>query len=587
MLKMRRNRRVDGSAHLDPCVWARASLPLWRRTQAPRLESTGSAPTPRSAGAIGSWLLAVALALGVLVGCRALSHEGAFFLAGDQPRYLINGVFLYDFLRLGAGWHARDAISWAEHYYARYPALSLGHHMPLLPVALVPFFAGFGVSVFSGRLAILTFFVLAIVLLYRLVAKIYDRTVAGWASVLFVTSPIIGSFAQRVLSEMPAIALTLAALNLIVRFRRSGRLGDYLLLIVTVAASLLARPTAAYMLPAYGILLLANGGGARLRQRAIFLTTAVGVALIVGAVVATIAFAPFNAAMVRQVLLRGVDLPAIGAVLRTISRERPLFIATLCGGAATIASRDRRGMLAAIWIASVLVCAVVLTGSIEPGRYSILAVPAYCIVAASTCASATGWRGAAASLLLVVVAGSQLVTALARPTVETPGYEAAAEYVVTLAPAPTVLYSASIDTGYFVFFVRKHDPDMRLVVLRSDKLLTTSLMGQLSIADRIEAPSDIYPLLQRFGTRFIVTEDRPSDSVVLNWLATELLTDRFIERKRFPIGDGAPELRGVSLVVYEYRDAGNPEPDAMLDFDLPLVGRRIRVPLSDLLAPPR
>ena len=71
----------------------------------------------------------------------------------------------------------------------------------------MPFFAVFGVSVFSARLAILAFFVLAIVLLYRLVARIYDGTVAGWACVLFVTSPIIGSFGQRVLSEMPAIAL--------------------------------------------------------------------------------------------------------------------------------------------------------------------------------------------------------------------------------------------------------------------------------------------------------------------------------------------------------------------------------------------
>ena len=54
---------------------------------------------------------------------------------------------------------------------------------------------------------------------------------------------------------------------------------------------------------------------------------------------------------------------------------------------------------------------------------------------------------------------------------------------------------------------------------------------------------------------------------------------------RFPIGDGAPELSGVSLVVYEYRDAVDPEPGAMLDLNLPLAGRRITVPMSDLAAP--
>ena len=91
------------------------------------------------------------------------------------------------------------------------------------------------------------------------------------------------------------------------------------------------------------------------------------------------------------------------------------------------------------------------------------------------------------------------------------------------------------------------------MVLRSDKLLTTSLMARLSVEDRISAPSDIYPLLQRFGTKFIVIEDRPSGGAVLDWLRDELRTQRFVERRRFPIGEGGPEVHGVSLVVYEYR----------------------------------
>jgi hypothetical protein len=495
----------------------------------------------------------------------------------------MNGAFLYDLWRSAPGWHPADLLNYSERYYARYPALSLGHHMPLLPVALMPFYALFGVSVFSARLAILTFFGVAIVLLYRLVTRIYDPTVAGWACLLFVTSPIIGSFSQRALSEMPAITLILAALNLIVRFRKTGRLRDYLLVIGAAAASLMSRPTAAYMLPAYGVFLVAEGGSSRFKQRGILIATLLAGALIVAAVLGIMVASPFNAAVVGHVLMRGVERSAFRAVLHTLTRERPLAVVALCGVAAALVNRDRRIVPVLIWIVSVLSCVVMLTGEIEAGRYSVLAVPAVCIVAASLAASVRGrsCRQAAAALLLIAAA-LQLRTSWARPLLETPGYEAAARYVVSRQSAPTVLYSAAVDTGYFVFFVRKHDPGRRLVVLRSDKLLTTSLMAQLNVEDLIRGPADVYPILRRYGTRFIVIEDRPSGSVALEWLREALLTDRFIERRRFPIGDGAAELRGVSLVVYEYRDAGEPEPGVMLDLNLPLAGMRIRVALSDL-----
>jgi hypothetical protein len=163
------------------------------------------------------------------------------------------------------------------------------------------------------------------------------------------------------------------------------------------------------------------------------------------------------------------------------------------------------------------------------------------------------------------------------------GYEDAAEYVLAGTPAPTVLYSASVDTGYFVFFIRKHDPEQQVAVLRSDKLLTTSRMAEVSIEDRISSPEEVYPLLRTFGTRYIVIEDRPSGSRVLDWLRAELLTARFAERLRVPVRTSDRRLQGVSLVVYEFLDAGPADPNAELDLNLPLVGRSIRVRLSDVV----
>jgi len=254
-------------------------------------------------------------------------------------------------------------------------------------------------------------------------------------------------------------------------------------------------------------------------------------------------------------------------------------------GAVLIAAltRDRRARLPLMWGLSVVACAVYLTGSIEPDRYSVLAVPAFCVLAASPMARArTRAQRAAWGVLLVVVIGRHFQNTWGRETWDTPGYEAAARYIVQQTLAPTVLYSASVDPGYFIFFVRKHDPTQRLVIMRSDKVLTTSHMWQLSVEDRIGAPDEIVDVLRTYGTRYVVIEDRPSGSQVLDWLRDLVRTDRFVELRRFAIGRGNERIDGVSLVVYEYLDATAPAPDAELDLNIMLIGRRIRVPLAAL-----
>jgi hypothetical protein len=183
---------------------------------------------------------------------------------------------------------------------------------------------------------------------------------------------------------------------------------------------------------------------------------------------------------------------------------------------------------------------------------------------------------------------SQVDLARAQRPIGADGYEEAARFVLSQQDSSTILYSGPVDTGYFVFFVRKHDPMERAVVLRSDKLLTTSLMSELSVEDRIGSAEEIYPLLRRFGTRFVVIADSPTGSRVLDWLRDETKTPHFTERLRIPIVSRDPRLRGQDLVVYEYNEAQSPDADAEIDLRIPLIGREIRVPLADLLsAPPR
>lgn len=532
-------------------------------------------------------LLWAALAIALALGARGISAEAITSLQGDMPRYLMDGVFFRDFLASGPSVTLSGMLEYAQRYYARYPALSIGHHPPLLPLALVPFFATFGVSIASGRLAILAFFLLAVWQLHVLGRRVYGRTAAGWACILFASHPFIVRFGQQVLSEMPTIALVLVAVNAALRFRETGRFRHYLGLLAAIMLSLAARQLAVFVTPVYAAIVLDRRGWVLFARRSILLcTVALGIAFVAVAI-ATFMFSPFNVAVVLAVLHHDLTLADTLAVLRIIATNQiGLALAVVCtaGLLSSWLMRDRRIVFITLWIVCVVGAVVVFTGPIEPDRYSILAVPAYCLAAATLAVRARAHRIGRVIGYGVLLAATcwQLAVAASKPLVEADGYEQAAAFVVSQGGAPTVLFSGPVDTGYFVFFVRKHDPAQRLVVLRSDKVLTTSEMGNVDVEERISRREDIYDVLRRFGTRFVVIEDRPAGSRVLDWLRDELKASRFAERRRYQTRATDRRLRGVDIVVYEYLDATSPAPDAVLDLHLPVVGRDIRVPLSDL-----
>jgi hypothetical protein len=167
------------------------------------------------------------------------------------------------------------------------------------------------------------------------------------------------------------------------------------------------------------------------------------------------------------------------------------------------------------------------------------------------------------------------------------GYEAAAQYVAQRARQPTVLFDTAVDTGYFVFFLRANDPERRLIALRADKLLVPAdRQARPDNATTIE-PAAIYDALGRFGVEFVVVEEGPKRPAAVQQLREELRTDRFIERARIPVITRESVAQGVTLVVYEFKDARPADPDATLNINLPLGGRQINVRMRDLTGSPR
>jgi hypothetical protein len=543
---------------------------------------------------VSTVLLIAAVVLAVVNGSRGILKEDALS-AFDMPRYLMNGVFLRDFLAAGPPLSMDRALAFASDYYARYPALSLGHHPPLLPVLLVPAYAIFGVSVFSARLVIVGMFVIAVLALYGMGRRLYGTPVGAWAAALFATHPAIVAYAQQVMSETPMLALMLVAGWQLAAFTRTGKARHYAGFAAAVTLSLYARQFAVFAFPAYAVMILVHGQWRRLLRRDVLAITAVAAVLMAPIVPLTTVMSRFNVSVVTG----GVGHK--GSVFQ-IAIERALAdnlgIALWLGVPLALAYglwRARRLIWVPLtWAAVVVGTVAFLTGTIEPERYALGSVPGFCLLAATLAA----WRGdrrvirVAAS---VILSGTLVVQTIASVLVQPAGlsgYATAVRWILANSHAPTVLFDGPVDTGYFSFFLRKYDTQHKLVMLRADKLFATSLMSWHGLTPKIDRPEAIDPILHRYGTQFVVLEDVPSPSAIesmsppsqpLIWLREELKTPRFAERMRLPLNSVDPLFRGVSLVVYEYLDATPPDPHAVLDLDLPLIGRKVIVPLQHLI----
>jgi hypothetical protein len=544
----------------------------------------GSGPAGRAG------LIAVCLSAFVM-GAIGWSDEAYASLNGDMARYLMDGVFLSDlFVSDRPFGSPQELLDYARLYYARYPALSLGHHPVLLPLLEAPVFALFGASVRVARVVPLMALVAASLFLYRLVKRQYGTLPAVAAGALFVTSPMIVVSARSVMAEMPAIACALAGWYFLTCFFTSNRRLLLMAAAVAFTAAIYAKPQIVLLGPAVALTAVTSTSLRRvLRFDVIGATVAVGL-VSAPALAVPLLMSHSNVAGVMSAAHLESRSRLLGLAAEALSPQLAWPAIALAALTVSMAAfrRDGRVLSFVFWIGSIAPALYFFSGAYGAGpRYTVYWIPAFCALAGAALAT---WRTMWIRGALTIVVGAAVVIQVRADHVITDriegigGYEEAARFVVGAGPGPTVLFSGDVDTGYFSFFVRKHDPARRLVVLRADKIFTTSEMGAVSIKDHIERRDQIVPVLQRFGTRYVIIEDRPSQSRVLEWLREEVKSERFIERRRIPIRTTDRRLRGTSLAVFELRDVSPPAPDAALALHMPAVGQSLTVPLRDLIA---
>ncbi len=183
--------------------------------------------------------------------------------------------------------------------------------------------------------------------------------------------------------------------------------------------------------------------------------------------------------------------------------------------------------------------------------------------------------------IILTISGYQFLIAFQGVPTYADGYEHAAKYVVENRKGESVLYSSNVDTGYFVFFTRKHNPDNDLPVLRANKVLVTNKMSHI-IEERISKREEIYEILKDYGIGYVVIEDREYTSPPLEWLREEVKSDKFILRKSIPIRSNDYRLNDVALAIYEYKEYTPSRCGEILQLNILLMGDTITVNFDDL-----
>ncbi len=243
--------------------------------------------------------------------------------------------------------------------------------------------------------------------------------------------------------------------------------------------------------------------------------------------------------------------------------------------------RELRSLYFLLWIMGMY--GMVTYMGVNIPRLGMYWIPPFCLFAAVSLNAVNSrvWR-VVVTMVLIGSIGYQFDNGYASESHYAEGYEEAASYIVHHSKGTSVLYSANVDTGYFTFFIRKFDTARSLVVLRADKVLSTSWLDKI-IEDNISERKEVYDLLNNYGTCYVVMEEGHYSSQALNWLAEEVQGEKFIRIHTIPIRSRDARLKGVNLGIFEYQDCGPPNPQAQLRLNIPLADRVLTLKFSDLI----
>ena len=355
--------------------------------------------------------IAILCVVALILSTKGIMDEGTVSLHGDPPRHMMNGVYFYDLIK---DLPLTNPIEYTLQYYARYPALSLGHHPLLLGVAEVPFYTVFGVSVFSARLTIIFFTMLAVIIWFLLIKSIYDEKVAFFSSLLFVTTPFIADFSRVVMTEIPTLALVIVATYFFFKYCELEDKKYAFAFVIFFILSISSKLIAIFMLPAFLLYFIITKGFRKLITKEVIISCIIILLMITSLTIITLKYSQFNVVWIKESLFSFFWLSNISNSLKFIWHDHlsfPVLTLSIISICISIYQRDKRVIFLILCIMGLYILTALVDAPAP--RYAIYWIPFFCLFAATavnffhhrTCKVAL-------SIILLIIAGYQFVFSL-------------------------------------------------------------------------------------------------------------------------------------------------------------------------------
>ena len=483
--------------------------------------------------------------------------KGELFFNNDEPRHAFNGVFIYDLLRD----LPLDPIQYAYEYYAQYPALSIIHWPPFFYVEEAAFYALFGISVEAARLSVLFFALIGSIYWYKLILKMYNMNIAFFSSVLLITAQPILLYSKMVMLEIPSLALIIISIYYYYKYIVDRERKDVYWCSIFMALAILTKQNAIFLPLLFIAHSVFNSKYDLLKVRDVWISIIIFILLIT----------PYNlfvlhhtASSVAKDLLQGTSdnagsIYSLGTYLYYL-KVLPeqvgwglLGIFVLSMGQLLVRKQVRDNSLPLLWI---VVCYIVFTLiSQKSSRYIIYWVPPVILfsVIAIDSISLKIRKISFSIVVLAVISLLQIACAFENEKPFISGYEKAAESVLEKMDNGILFFDGYYDAN-FIFYIRKHDKDRNVVVIRGSKaMFTTNIYPEYDIKHIMDNQREIDQYIQDYGIKYIIVEDIIKGNLQVNITLRRLLNDgsKFRLISTVGVDSNLKDNENKSILIYE------------------------------------
>ncbi len=464
------------------------------------------------------WNLIVAallLAASLAIGCTNLAHSGPLW--PDASQYANAAAMIHDWLLSHQLFHP---YKFATASYIQFPAFHLPYHPPVYPGLLALFFLATAVSYKAARIFIALCLWTSAWCFYAAVRRTgIPKPVAFCCSLLLLSFPEIMFWSRDTMSEIPGMALILAATYFFLVWMHTDNRLAYFGSFVLAEAAFLSRYLTAGVLPAWFVWALMAGKHRKLMSRWALIPPGLFLAINTIWVLFTIRYSRYetiyggtrpntNYAHVfspKILIFYATELPAMIGWLSLLLAAVGLVYAIRC----------RKELIWKsfwlIWILSYLTFVAAL-GIYQENRYFIYALPAFAGLAAHV--SDVYRHRRAVSLAVVMLLGVSARNAARIPRIPSGvvGNEAVGQKLAQLTEPGNVLVS-SVEQADLIFRYRGNSPSIKRAFIRGDRSLAFRAPGYTDVPPSFPAKTvdDVLEVVRRGRVRYIVTY-RPVDT---------------------------------------------------------------------------